>query len=1731
MFASRSRPALLLCLLAAVALLPAVGAQSFPPDRTSDGLLALYTFQEGEGTTIYDRAEVGPLLHLEIADDKAVQWLPGGGLKFEQATVALSAAPAYKIIEGAAEKGEITVEAWIKPTSPTGTRHQAIVGLSKSASSRNVSLIQAYGLVAEESSPGMSFEGRFRSTATNLNGLPSVLTPAGTVGSRLTHVIYTRTSKGIGSMYLNGEFVAEREIGGKVSNWDAFTRLALDNETSKNRPWLGEMHLVAFYGRALSSQEIEQNYQAGPGTSPPRVEEGVAALYTFLEGSGNQVRDVSGVADPLDLSIQHMSNTAWIEGGGLSLTSPTSVASGQAAASLTEKIKASGEVTVEAWIRPSSPFQDGPAAIVSHAAGSGARNVTLAQDAAGGVEGEGGGKGKASELLPSRYAAWLRTTSTSAAGAPETGTGGGEPSHELSHVVFTFDSSGQTRVWVDRRLEAESYRSGDFEKWNATYPLTLGNENGGGNPWLGDLHLVAIYEKALDEAEVIQNYYAGPPVSAGDPGLPRLQIGPEQAFFGEAGGQIQLTAEWIVPPGSHQVVTEASLVWASTNPERVSVDQNGLVTVHMDQGFALITVTAEGAEAHLPGVASVTAGAAVNPVILELDETLVEAITPDPAGEEIRLTLILTRTADTEALSSGDLVVFGNTISLWVEDVQIDTSTVTVSGTLPALNDVYSDLDIDLDADALQALVDVFETAGGGFSPFANQKNAAFENPCDYSINLGVTPKAQLKLKTENFAVTAIRALIELDLGLYGPGTRWSSTLECSLELKPRIPLGYVPLWGVASLHLYGYAKIGVELAWDVGQEDIELDSPTFELSTDFFGGMTFDEQDGLQFPGDVAEPTFDAQPAIMIGEPSDYDISWDASLFIEVGARLGLYCGLLPLDPTGGIDNKEIAHAFLGVSKWSLGTAAEVPFTSFYGVDDERYENPTSSTYLSWDFYIFKEAELGDLTKKLLNFLGVSTVSIEVDPFNLALAQHNVQAPGFTVTENPVYINGGLYYPPNTGLLVDGRSDSWEGILYGTPDLEIWGRRPGIDEFFELKWPAPVVYWTPEEADEGQWEYRAVKRMPFMGAWISDTIPVTVERAAEIKISPVDPELVLPIGETQDLQLVAFNEALQARTYTLEMTEALSWFSLSPTGPITLPSGETETHTVTVDCTGGTRIEPRWVELDLSVDGDPREYRHRVFAGCRSLELDPDRLSFSGTVTDPPVWMIKQTTLTNLTDQAVDWQIDPLIGLPFAVDPPLGTLGAGVSQEIEVRYQCTSVVDQDYDLHIAASAIGEAVPFEVSLKCTDEGGTTWGDPHLITHDGVKYDFHGKGEFVLTRDPSGDFEVQVRQQGGGRVAYNKAVAMRVGGDRVGIYVQPPIGGGVVTVNGQGEAVADGATVTLPGGGTVSRVGSTYTVSWPGQSSYATVKRKSNYISLFVHADPSFAGSLEGLLGNRNGDGADDFALRDGTALPSPPSFDRLYDCDTYRCFAYDDPDGWLIRSPAQGQTAESLFDYNPGESPESFAPAPGVMDPDAPVDLNDYDPQVVAWAQAQCTAAGIIDPILLQACILDIVISGDVDMGLEAGEVGTGGGSPALEVCDGVDNDQDGEIDEEQVCDCYNSTFGGANYALCLTQVSWDDARAACLAQGMDLAKIDSQPENNWLNSWVWGYGADPWIGLTDRGVEGNWLWTDGTTVGWSNWGIGQPSGGAEDCAQHVRVDASWNDLPCHWTQQFVCQD
>jgi Concanavalin A-like lectin/glucanases superfamily len=223
-------------------------------DRVKGSLVVLYTFLEGSGSVVRDTSGVGTPLDLNIEPENAVHWPPGGGLSIDAPTMITSPAAASKITEVFQNANGITVEAWIQPDGLGQNGPARIVSLSADRLSRNFTL-------GQENS---ELDFRLRTTtATNLNGEPSVRSGLATLTTDLTHVVYVRNASGHARFVLNGVEEGTGEVPGEFSNWDSTYRFVLANEFVDDRNWRGLMYLVAVYARALTQTEVATNYAVG----------------------------------------------------------------------------------------------------------------------------------------------------------------------------------------------------------------------------------------------------------------------------------------------------------------------------------------------------------------------------------------------------------------------------------------------------------------------------------------------------------------------------------------------------------------------------------------------------------------------------------------------------------------------------------------------------------------------------------------------------------------------------------------------------------------------------------------------------------------------------------------------------------------------------------------------------------------------------------------------------------------------------------------------------------------------------------------------------------------------------------------------------------------------------------------------------------------------------------------------------------------------------------------------------------------------------------------------------------------------------------------------------------------------------------------------------------------------------------------------------------------------------
>ncbi len=230
-------------------------------------------------------------------------------------------------------------------------------------------------------------------------------------------------------------------------------------------------------------------------SSGGRVDSDVIAMYQFKQGEGGVAADTSGVEPPLDLLLSPQ--VEWVGSWGIRFPTPTGIAPvygkaiGDTVSSrkLYDLIRATGEYSIETWVVPANVTQEGPARILTYSGDQDNRNFTLGQT-----------------LYDYNYMSLSRT------GSPTVSTPSAQEVLQatLQHVVVTFDPIEGRRLYVNGELRAQDDEAGgSLADWDPGYPLVLGNETDNMRPWLGTVRMLAIFNRALSENDVVSNFDAG----------------------------------------------------------------------------------------------------------------------------------------------------------------------------------------------------------------------------------------------------------------------------------------------------------------------------------------------------------------------------------------------------------------------------------------------------------------------------------------------------------------------------------------------------------------------------------------------------------------------------------------------------------------------------------------------------------------------------------------------------------------------------------------------------------------------------------------------------------------------------------------------------------------------------------------------------------------------------------------------------------------------------------------------------------------------------------------------------------------------------------------------------------------------------------------------------------------------------------------------------------------------
>jgi hypothetical protein len=225
--------------------------------RYENDVIALYEFKTGTGTTAFDTSGVDPALDLNLVGD--VNWVGGWGIDITSGKAQGSTTASRKLHDLITATGEYSIEAWVVPANVTQEGPARIISYSAGTGVRNFTLGQTR----------YNYDFLHRSSSTNANGEPGLSTADADEDLQATqqHVVVTYDPVNGRRIYVNGAFTDDLDPvpGGNLIDWDNSFALVLGNEVSGDRQWQGKLRMVAIHNRALTPEQVVQNFAAGVG--------------------------------------------------------------------------------------------------------------------------------------------------------------------------------------------------------------------------------------------------------------------------------------------------------------------------------------------------------------------------------------------------------------------------------------------------------------------------------------------------------------------------------------------------------------------------------------------------------------------------------------------------------------------------------------------------------------------------------------------------------------------------------------------------------------------------------------------------------------------------------------------------------------------------------------------------------------------------------------------------------------------------------------------------------------------------------------------------------------------------------------------------------------------------------------------------------------------------------------------------------------------------------------------------------------------------------------------------------------------------------------------------------------------------------------------------------------------------------------------------------------------------
>ena len=224
--------------------------------RFDANVIARYEFKTGQGTTAIDSSGIEPALNLSFSGD--ISWVGGWGIQIKSGKAQGSTTASKKLTDLIRAVGEYSIEAWVAPAN-VSQEDARIISYSGSTTSRNFTLGQTL----------YNYDFFNRNGNSDANGEPALSTNDDDedLQATLQHVVVTYDPVNGRRVYVNGEDTEDTDTvaTSNLNDWDNSFAFVLGNEVSGDRQWQGVIKMVAIHNRALTAQQVQQNFSVGVG--------------------------------------------------------------------------------------------------------------------------------------------------------------------------------------------------------------------------------------------------------------------------------------------------------------------------------------------------------------------------------------------------------------------------------------------------------------------------------------------------------------------------------------------------------------------------------------------------------------------------------------------------------------------------------------------------------------------------------------------------------------------------------------------------------------------------------------------------------------------------------------------------------------------------------------------------------------------------------------------------------------------------------------------------------------------------------------------------------------------------------------------------------------------------------------------------------------------------------------------------------------------------------------------------------------------------------------------------------------------------------------------------------------------------------------------------------------------------------------------------------------------------